>query len=124
MCTRFLAVVQRCAQARLDAWQPGFAKSLVDALAQRIPAGAVSIEDLAVKTDNNRARIVANALNDANSRYLENNKSPSRKVNEHDNRGSHYYVAMYWAEALAANTADEELAAKFSAAATAVPRTV
>ena len=81
---------------------------------------AVSIEDLAVKTDNDRARIVANALNDANGRYLENNKSPSRKVNEHDNRGSHYYVAMYWAEALAANTADAELAAKFSEAAKAL----
>lgn len=81
---------------------------------------AVSIEDLAVKTDNDRARIVANALNDANGRYLENNKSPSRKVNEHDNRGSHYYVAMYWAEALAANTADSELAAKFADAAKAL----
>ena len=74
---------------------------------------AVSIEDLALKTDNTRAGILATALNDANSRYLENNKSPSRKVNEHDNRGSHYYLAMYWADALANNTADAELAARF-----------
>jgi isocitrate dehydrogenase len=59
---------------------------------------AVSIEDL---------------LNDANARYLSENKSPSRKVNEHDNRGSHYYVAFYWAEALANQEQDAELAARF-----------
>ncbi|MBT8100940.1 MAG: NADP-dependent isocitrate dehydrogenase, partial [Gammaproteobacteria bacterium] len=54
---------------------------------------AVSIEDLADKTDNERARTLANALNDANSQYLQNDKSPSRKVNELDNRGSHFYLA-------------------------------
>jgi len=81
---------------------------------------AVSIEDIAEKTDNQAARVVAAALNDANGRYLENNKSPSRKVNEHDNRGSHFYLAMYWAEALAANTADSALAETFSRAATAL----
>lgn len=81
---------------------------------------AVSIEDIAEKTNNEAARIVASALNDANSRYLENNKSPSRKVNEHDNRGSHFYLAMYWAEALAANTIDSKLAKKFAAAAKAL----
>jgi isocitrate dehydrogenase len=81
---------------------------------------AVSIEDIAEKTNNDAARVVASALNDANDRYLENNKSPSRKVNEHDNRGSHFYLAMYWAEALAANTVDSALAEIFSAPAKAL----
>ncbi|MGI9220885.1 MAG: NADP-dependent isocitrate dehydrogenase, partial [Woeseiaceae bacterium] len=74
---------------------------------------AVSIEDLADKTDNAKATLIATALSDANARYLSENKSPSRKVNELDNRGSHYYVAMYWAEALATQDLDEELARKF-----------
>ena len=78
---------------------------------------AVSIEDLAEKTNNARARIVADALNEANSRYLAENKSPSRKGGEHDNRGSHFYLAMYWAQAIFQNTADPELAARFAAAA-------
>jgi len=78
---------------------------------------AVSIEDLAEKTNNARARIVADALNEANSRYLAENKSPSRKGGEHDNRGSHFYLAMYWAQAISQNTADPELAAHFAAAA-------
>ena len=81
---------------------------------------AVSIEDIAEKTDNQSARVVAAALNDANGRYLTNNKSPSRKVNEHDNRGGHFYLAMYWAEALAANTVDPTLAEKFAGAAKAL----
>jgi len=63
---------------------------------------------------------VAAALNVANGRYLDNNKSPSRKVNEHDNRGSHYYLAMYWAEALAENVSDQVLAEKFSGPAAAL----
>jgi len=81
---------------------------------------AVSIEDLAEKTDSNSARVLAIALNEANGKYLENNKSPSRKVNEHDNRGSHYYLAMYWAQALAANTSDAALAARFATVAEAL----
>jgi isocitrate dehydrogenase len=81
---------------------------------------AVSIEDLADKTGSQSARIIASALNDANSRYLEENKSPSRKVNELDNRGSHYYVAMYWAQAMASNGDDAELAARFTDAAQAL----
>ena len=81
---------------------------------------AVSIEDLADKTGSRRARIIAKALDEANGRYLEENKSPSRKVNEIDNRGSHYYLAMYWAEAMAANDEDPELAARFKAAAQAL----
>ncbi len=64
--------------------------------------------------------MVAAALNDANGRYLASNKSPSRKVNEHDNRGSHYYLAMYWAEALASNSVDPVLAEKFAAPAKAL----
>ena len=78
---------------------------------------AVSIEDLAEKTDNARARIVADALNEASSRYLAENKSPSRKGGEHDNRGSHFYLAMYWAQAISQNTADPELAARYAVAA-------
>jgi len=81
---------------------------------------AVSIEELAEKTNNPAARVVAAALNDANGRYLDSNKSPSRKVNEHDNRGSHFYLAKYWAEALATNTADQGLAERFSAPAKAM----
>jgi len=81
---------------------------------------AVSIEDLADKTDNAAARVVAVALNEANGRYLENNKSPSRKVNEHDNRGSHFYLALYWAEALANNGSDAGLAQKFAPVAAAL----
>jgi isocitrate dehydrogenase len=81
---------------------------------------AVSIEDLAESTDNDQAPIVAEALNVASSRYLENKKSPSRRVNEHDNRGSHFYLAMYWAAAIAANDIDAVFAAKFSTVAKAL----
>ena len=83
-------------------------------------AVAVSIEELAEKSGNARARTVSNALNAANSRYLEENKSPSRKVNELDNRGSQFYLAMYWAQAMAEMANDAELAEKFSAAAQAL----
>ena len=81
---------------------------------------AVSIEDLAAKTNNARARVLADALNAANARYLEANKSPSRKVHELDNRGSHYYLALYWAQAVAAQTEDAELADRFAAVAKAL----
>jgi isocitrate dehydrogenase len=81
---------------------------------------AVSIEDLADKTDNERARILAMALNEANGRYLAENKSPSRKVNELDNRGSSYYLAMYWAQAMAEQDDDAELAARFEPVAVAL----
>ncbi len=81
---------------------------------------AVSIEDLAEKTANKKARIIANALNQANSKYLEENKVPSRKVGEIDNRGSHYYVAMYWAQAVAANPSDINLAERFEPVAKAL----
>ena len=64
---------------------------------------AVSLEDLAEKTGNDKLKSVAAALDIANGKYLSENKGPSRKVNEIDNRGSHYYLARYWAEALAAS---------------------
>ena len=81
---------------------------------------AVSIEDLADKTASAPARIIADALNTANGRYLEENKAPSRKVGEIDNRGSHYFVARFWAEAVAANAADIDLAERFEPAARAL----
>lgn len=75
---------------------------------------AVTLEDLARKTDNENALILADALNTANSKYLNNDKSPSRKVGEIDNRGSHFYLAMYWAEAIATQDKNPELKAKFA----------
>lgn len=75
---------------------------------------AVSLETLAEKTNNKKLKIIADALDVANSKYLNNNKSPSRKVNEHDNRGSHFYVAMYWAQALATQSEDTDLKEAFT----------
>lgn len=75
---------------------------------------AVSIEDLAEKTGNGRAKILAQALDQANAKFLDTNKSPSRKVNELDNRGSHYFLARYWAEALATQSDDAGLSERFT----------
>ncbi|WP_022941720.1 NADP-dependent isocitrate dehydrogenase [Psychromonas hadalis] len=75
---------------------------------------AVSIEDIAAKTDNAKAVVLAEALHIANGKFLKEDKSPSRKVNELDNRGSHFYLAMYWAEALATQTKDAALQATFA----------
>lgn len=75
---------------------------------------AVSIEDMAQKTGNKKAQILADALDKANSMFLNTNKSPSRKVGELDTRGSHFYLAMYWAQSLAEQTDDKELQEKFS----------
>ena len=75
---------------------------------------AVSIEDLAGKTGNSRAKVLADALDKANAKFLDTNKSPSRKVNELDNRGSHYFLARYWAEALVTQSDDAELREKFA----------
>ena len=80
----------------------------------------MSVEDLAAKTGNARARLLSRALNAANGRYLENNKAPSRKVGEPDNRDSHYWLTRYWAQELAANSDDPELAERFSEAADAL----
>jgi isocitrate dehydrogenase len=74
---------------------------------------AVSIEDLGVKTGNSKAIAVAQALDRANGRILENDKSPQRKIGEIDNRGSHFYLAMYWARALADQARDSDLRAIF-----------
>jgi isocitrate dehydrogenase len=72
-----------------------------------------SIEDLASKTGNTKAEVLAAALDQANAKFLENDKSPSRKAGELDVRGSHFYLALYWAQALAAQSQDAELKAKF-----------
>jgi isocitrate dehydrogenase len=74
---------------------------------------AVSIEELGRLTGNDKALVLAEALNDATGVFLKNDKSPSRKVNELDNRGSHFYLALYWAQALAAQTQCPDLAAQF-----------
>lgn len=74
---------------------------------------AVSIEDIAAKTGNEKAVVLAEALHVANGKFLKEDKSPSRKVSELDNRGSHFYLAMYWAEALATQSKDLELQAQF-----------
>src|SRR5688500_894718 len=75
---------------------------------------AVSIEDLGTKAGNPKALVVAEALDRANGKILDNDKSPQRKVGELDNRGSHFYLAMYWARALADQTRDRELSATFT----------
>ncbi|MEL6987829.1 MAG: NADP-dependent isocitrate dehydrogenase, partial [Bacteroidota bacterium] len=81
---------------------------------------AVSLDHLGEKYDNKSARVLGEALDKATTEYLNTNKSPSRKAGELDNRGSHFYLAMYWAEALAAQDSDENLASKFKAVAEAM----
>ncbi|MDQ8048468.1 NADP-dependent isocitrate dehydrogenase [Luteibacter sp.] len=78
---------------------------------------AASLEHLGERYDNKHARMLAKTLDIANGRFLDSNKSPARKVGEIDNRGSHFYLAMYWAEALAAQSDDADLKAKFTAVA-------
>jgi len=78
---------------------------------------AVSLEMLAEKTDNARARLLGEALDRATGSVLENGRSPSRRCGELDNRGSHFYLALYWAQELAGQTDDGELAARFAAVA-------
>jgi isocitrate dehydrogenase len=75
---------------------------------------AVTLEDLGRKTNNENAKILAIALDQANSLYLNNDKSPSRKIGGIDNRGSHFYIALYWAEALGEQNQNLELKAKFA----------
>ncbi|MDX6082280.1 NADP-dependent isocitrate dehydrogenase [Xanthomonas campestris] len=75
---------------------------------------AASLEHLGNRYDNPSATVLAKALDVANGQFLDNNKSPARKVGELDNRGSHFYLAMYWAQALAAQTEDTALQAKFA----------
>ena len=75
---------------------------------------AVSLEDLGTKTGNSKAIVLSQTLNEAIGHFLDENKSPSRKVNELDNRGSHFYLALFWAQALAVQTDDTGLAAQFA----------
>ena len=75
---------------------------------------AVSLEDLGTKINNAKALVLSRTLNEAIGKFLDENKSPSRKVNELDNRGSHFYLALYWAQALAVQTGDAELQSQFS----------
>ncbi|MDN5631010.1 MULTISPECIES: NADP-dependent isocitrate dehydrogenase [Kocuria] len=74
---------------------------------------AASFEHLATRYDNAKAQVLADTLDRATGTFLDENKSPSRKVNELDNRGSHFYLALYWAEELAQQTEDAELAQAF-----------
>lgn len=75
---------------------------------------AASLEHLSHVTGNQRAQVLADTLDKATGQFLNNNKSPSRKVNELDNRGSHFYLAMYWAQALAEQSDDTELQTRFA----------
>ena len=75
---------------------------------------AVSLEDLGIKNNNAQAKLLAKTLDQATGKLLDENKSPARRVGQIDNRGSQFYLAMYWAQALAAQTEDAALAAKFA----------
>ncbi|MGB1261307.1 MAG: NADP-dependent isocitrate dehydrogenase [Cognaticolwellia sp.] len=83
---------------------------------------AASLEHLSVRTGNSKAQVLADTLDEATAKFLQENKSPSRRVNELDNRGSHFYLAMYWAQALAEQTADESLKSSFVAVAQALTK--
>jgi len=74
---------------------------------------ACSLDHLSITTNNNKAKILGETLDAATSKFLDNRRSPSRKVNEIDNRGSHFYLAMYWAEELAKQTEDADLQSDF-----------
>ena len=84
-----------------------------DSLGEFLALGA-SFEHLANTTGNQTAQVLADALDAANALFLDNDRSPGRKLGTIDNRGSHFYVALYWAQALAAQTTDPALAAKFA----------
>ena len=75
---------------------------------------AESLDHMARATNNAKAKVFAEALHKANTKFLDSDKSPSRKVGELDTRGSHFYLALYWAEALAAQTQDTEIQARFA----------
>jgi isocitrate dehydrogenase len=84
-----------------------------DSLGEFLALG-VSLEHLARTFKNEKAQVLADALDQAIGKLLDNNKSPARKVGEIDNRGSHFYLAMYWAQALAAQTKDKDIQTRFS----------
>ena len=75
---------------------------------------AVSLEHLSEKDNNGKAKVLADALDAATGTFLENDKSPARRLGQIDNRGSHFYLAMYWAQEVANQTADVDLAAAFA----------
>ncbi|MBP8791825.1 MAG: NADP-dependent isocitrate dehydrogenase [Lutibacter sp.] len=79
---------------------------------------AASLEHLSIAKNNPKALVLAETLDDATDKFLETNKSPSRKVGEIDNRGSHFYLALYWAQSLANQNKDAELKSQFTAIAT------
>ena len=81
---------------------------------------AVSLEDMGIKTNNAKAKLLAKTLDEATGKLLDNNKSPSSRTGELDNRGSHFYLALYWAQALAAQNDDAELKAHFTPVAKAL----
>src|SRR5262249_45422719 len=85
-----------------------------DSLGEFLALGAC-FEDLGIKTDNERAKLLGKTLDAAIGKLLGNNKSPSRKTGELDNRGSQFYLALYWAQELAAQKDDEELSKRFAA---------
>ncbi len=84
-----------------------------DSLGEFLALG-VSLEDIGEKTNNAKAKLIGDALDQATEKLLQEGKSPLRKVGQLDNRGSHFYLAMFWAEALANQSADAELKAKFA----------
>ena len=84
-----------------------------DSLGEFLALG-VSLEHVAITTDNKKAQVLADTLDLATGKFLDNKRSPSRKVNEIDNRGSHFYLAMYWAEALANQDDNTELKTQFT----------
>jgi isocitrate dehydrogenase len=84
-----------------------------DSLGEFLALGA-SLEHLGQKFDNPRARLLAGTLDQAIGKILDNNRSPARKVGEIDNRGSHFYLALYWAQALAEQTGDRDIQARFA----------
>jgi isocitrate dehydrogenase len=75
---------------------------------------AESLRHLATTFNNDKAKLLADTLDLANAKFLENNRNPARKVGQIDNRGSHFYLAMYWAEAIAGQDKDKELQARFT----------
>jgi isocitrate dehydrogenase len=83
-------------------------------------AFAASLEHLSAAFGNAKAKVLADTLDSAIAKFLDNNKSPARKVGQIDNRGSHFYLALYWAEALAAQDKDPELRARFAGVAKAL----
>jgi len=94
-----------------------YSNFLINSSPLKFLALTVSLEHLSEVNHNSKAKILADTLDAATEKFLENDKSPSRKVGELDNRGSHFYLAMYWAEALAKQTNDTDLQACFTKAA-------